>query len=48
MPEVDLSSFPLKPYVAITVPKRPELAGKPPPGAAYSTLAPFVGKNTPR
>lgn len=48
MPKVDLTSFPLKPYVAITVPRRPELAGKPPPGAAYATLVPFVGKHTPR
>lgn len=38
VPNVDLASFPLKPYVASTVPKRPELVGKAPPGAAYSTL----------
>jgi len=38
VPDVDLASFPLKPYVASTVPKRPELVGKAPPGAAYSTL----------
>ena len=38
LPEVDLASFPLKPYVAKNVPKRPELVSKYPPGAAYSTL----------
>jgi len=38
LPEVDLAAFPLKPYVAKLVPKKPELM-KAPPGAAYSTLA---------
>ena len=32
VPAADLASFPLKPYVASTVPKRPELMGKSPPG----------------
>lgn len=38
LPKVDFATFPLKPYVAKLVPKRPELM-KGPPGAAYSTLA---------
>jgi hypothetical protein len=33
------TNFPLKPYVAKLVPKRPEFLLKGPPGAAYSTLA---------
>lgn len=37
-PELDLASFPLKPYVAKTVPKKPELVPGAAPGAAYSTL----------
>ena len=37
-PEIDLASFPLKPYVAKTVPKKPLLVPGGPPGAAYSTL----------
>ena len=39
-PAVDLANFTLKPYVASTVPKRPELVSKfgGPTGAAYSTL----------
>ena len=37
VPTVDMATFPLKPYVAKLVPKKPELL-KSPPGAAYSTL----------
>ena len=37
-PEIDLASFPLKPYVAKTVPKKHLLVPGGPPGAAYSTL----------
>ena len=39
VPTVDMDTFPLKPYVAKNVPKKPHLVPGGPPGAAYSTLA---------